>query len=101
MKVHIRFLRQGLVEAETPEGFDSMLDKEKLEWATEKLAKLPDNDIVEAMADFTEAFKTGNWFDEAPYASAIEAAEGDDIENSVVQTREWKIFSEGTGQDII
>lgn len=99
MKVFLRFLKQGLVEAETPNDFETMTDKEKLEWASIQLANLSDKEIINAMADFGDPGKNG-YFDETTQASAIEKGEGEDITDSIIQTEEWKIFSTGDHQII-
>ncbi|MBI5327046.1 MAG: hypothetical protein HZB80_01970 [Deltaproteobacteria bacterium] len=100
-KIYIRFLRQGLVKTTTPENFNTMTSKEKIDWASEKLYQMTDLDIIAAMADFDDAEKTGEYFDEAPQAAAIEEAEGENIGRIIVETREWSLFASGEGMDII
>ena len=46
------------------------------------------------MADFDDPENNG-YFDEAPYISAIEKAEGDNIGEIIVQTKDWFEFSNG------
>lgn len=97
MQVYIRFLRQGLVEAQTPKDFDTMTAEQKLDWASSYLDPLSDNKIVTAMADFDDT--SVGFFDEAPYASAIEDAENN-IGSPIVETVEWRLFGSGEGQKI-
>lgn len=99
-KVNIRFLRQGLVKADTPDGFDKMTAKEKLDWASKHLSGLPDKRIIAAMADFEKPGKDG-YFDGAPSASAIEKGEDEDQREIIVETGEWKLFRTGEGQEAI
>lgn len=97
-QVYIRFLRQGCVKTQAPENFDTMTPQEKLEWASDFLNNLSDAQIIEAMADFEDT--RYGYFEESPYASAIEEAEGDMLGTPIVETREWKLFRTGAGQEI-
>lgn len=98
-QVYIRFLRQGSVKTQAPENFDAMPPKEKLNWASDYLNGMSDAQLIQAMVDFEDT--RYGYFDESPYASSIEEAEGDDIGVSIVETRGWKEFCEGTGQEIV
>ena len=100
MKTYIRFLRQGLIKAQAPKAFEKWDARQKMEWANECLAQLPDADLLKAMADFENPEEAG-YFDEAPSASAIEAAEGEEVGKPIVQTKEWKFFTSAAGLTIV
>jgi hypothetical protein len=93
MKTHrqlnIRILRQGLVKAKKPEGFDEWTDLEKRQWADNILEALDDDAILEALADFGNPKEEG-YFDCAPDAVAIETEEGD----TLFTTLAWEAFKD-------
>ncbi len=74
MKVQIRFLKQGLVEAEAPPDFDKMSPEQKLEWAQTVLAEQSDNQLHIAMADYKDP-KVNGYFDEPPPVCSIQDME--------------------------
>ena len=87
MKAHIRFLKQGLVEAEAPPGFDQMSPEQKLDWAQAVLADQSDQQLITALADFEQP-KVNGYFDEAPPACAIQTKDGEEI----AMRQEWQAF---------
>lgn len=95
MKVHIRFLTPGLIEAEAPDNFAEMSPNEKLNWAQEILNQKTDRELLYSVAQYEEP-ETYGWFDGSPLADAVENEDGDVI----AQTKEWKTFSLGEGLDI-
>lgn len=95
MKVHIRFLIPGLIEAQAPDNFAEMSPQEKLDWAHEALNRKTDRELLNAVAQHEEP-ETYGWFDEAPAVSAIEAA-GGNIGEIMVETDEWRLFASGEG----
>jgi len=97
MKVDIRFLRQGLVEAVAPENFDTMTDDEKIKWAQEILENLDDQAILNALADYERPDIHG-YFDSVPEVAAIEKDNGSTM---IIQTREWEEFAGPDGRNIV
>lgn len=93
MQVEIRFLQPGLVKAEAPKGFEAWIPSQKEEWAHEVLKSLKqekgDVALLEAMAYLSNPTETGEYFDEAPLVSAIEANNGDTM---LFETSEWREF---------
>lgn len=96
MKVHIRFLTSGLIEAEAPDNFAEMTPYEKVSWAQEILNQKTDRELLYALAQWEEP-ETYGWFDGTPVADAVENENGEVI----VQTEEWKTFSSGEGLDVV
>lgn len=92
-EVEIRFLQQGLMKVNAPIGFEKWSDSEKENWANDNLAQTKqekgDNAILEALAELDNPQVTGEYFDQAPLVSAIEADNGDTI---LFETSEWKEF---------
>lgn len=78
MKMHIRFLKQGLVEAEAPPGFAQMNPEQKLDWAQDKLAEQSDDQLHMAMADYLDP-KVNGYFDEAPDVCSIQDTDGEEL----------------------
>lgn len=95
-KVRIRFLKSGSVEVERPKGLDSMTQQERLEWATQALEGMSDEEIIDAMADYPDPAENG-YFDSAPTASAVETVVGEIL----VQTKEWSLYATADGMDIL
>ncbi len=91
-KVFIRFLKQGLVLAETPENFDEMSAKEKMDWANKILKSKSDGFLVDALADFEDPDKNG-FFAIKPDVCAIEQGEGMNIGDTIVSTSLWEMFN--------
>lgn len=93
MQVEIRFLQPGLVKAEAPKGFENWTTSKREDWADETLRALKqekgDIALLEAMAYLPNPTETGEYFDEAPQAAAIEADYG---ETTLFETSEWKAF---------
>ena len=87
MKLHVRFLKQGLVEAETPPSFEQMSPEQKLDWAQTMLEKQSDEQLIKAMADFKQPEVNG-YFDDAPPACAIQTEDGEEI----AMRQEWQAF---------
>ena len=96
MKTYIRFLRQGCLEVKTPPGFRRMSKKQKLEWAQEVLANTSDTEILDAMSDYRKedrvASNPGHFFDAPPAACAIEVETRKETK-TLVQTKEWAVFT--------
>lgn len=88
--LEIRFLRQGFIKAQKPDGFDAMNNEQKEEWANEVLESKSDFELVQAMADFSDADVHGDFFDEVPKVAAIETRYGED---TVFRTAEWDAFA--------
>jgi len=78
MKLNIRFLKQGLVEAEAPPNFDNMSPEEKLDWAQTVLAEQSDDQLHTAMADYLDP-KVNGYFDEAPDVCSIQDTDGEEL----------------------
>lgn len=102
MKLYIRFLRQGLIEAEAPEQFDTLTPEERMEWATEYLENCTDHQIVIAMADYdpnpiwtlSDLCSSNDFFDSAPQAEAIELPLGEyNDPRTLVMTKAWTVFA--------
>ncbi len=93
IEVDIRFLQQGLVKATVHKGFEKWPNFLKEEWANSVLQQLKrekgDQAILEALANLSSPQTTGEYFDEAPLVSAIEADDGDKV---LFETPEWKEF---------
>lgn len=88
--LEIRFLRQGFIKAPKPSGFDAMNDEEQEEWADSVLESKSDLELLNGMADFPNASRTGEYFDEAPRVAAIETPYGEELLNT---TKEWNAFA--------
>lgn len=101
MKVDIRFLRQGLIEAETPKGFEEMSKQKKIEWAQQILNDKSDKELIQAMSDFREGIN--QFFDETPTVEAIEGGDEDDAFYGcpIVQTKAWQLFASLNSADIV
>lgn len=82
--LEIRFLRQCLVEAKKPKGFDTMSNKEREEWANKILRGKTDEELVKAIAEGEHKI-----FEEAPLVAAIETEYGDE---RLYSTPEWDAF---------
>ena len=91
--LEIRFLRQGLVKATKPQGFENMSREEQGKWASDVLDSKSDLDILDAMADYPDAHRTSKYFDEAPQVAAIESSNGEDL---LFTTSEWNAFAHYT-----
>jgi len=91
-KVKIRFLKQGLFEAEVPANFEEMTRIERLTWATDQLGVLSSQTLLECLADFTDGSKTGVYFDK--YSVNAAAIMDEDFE-LVETTQEWEAFVDG------
>lgn len=93
MKVGIRFLCPGFVVADTPNNFRGMSPIKQLEWATDYLASLSGEGIIQAMSDFYEEDNSG-FLVSNPSAEAIEtnkkSGEDPDV---IVQTKAWNAFA--------
>jgi len=96
MKVHIRFLVPGLIEAEAPENFPEMSSYQKISWAQEILNPKTDRELLYALAQYEEP-ETYGWFDGVPVADAVEKED----RQVIVQTKEWETFSSGEGLDVV
>lgn len=88
--LEIRFLRQGFIKAPKPDGFAAMSNEQKEEWANGVLESKPDFELVQGMADFSDADVHGDFFDEIPQVAAIETRYG---EETVFKTAEWDAFA--------
>lgn len=89
--LEIRFLRQGLIKAPKPEGFDDMSAEEQEKWANSIIESKSDLEILEAMSDLPNATQTGKYFEGTVHVAAIESKEGEEL---LYSTDEWEAFAE-------
>ena len=92
MKVNIRYIHTGLIQADLPDNIDKN-DKQAIrDWARDHLENISNKDLLEGMANIG-----GNdcieerLFDEVPY---VEAVEEDDTYELLMRTRLWKAYNE-------
>ena len=92
MKVNIRYIHTGLIQADLPDNIDKN-DKQAIrDWARGHLENLSNKDLLEGMANIggNDAIEE-RLFDEVPY---VEAVEEDDTYELLMQTRLWKAYNE-------
>ena len=88
-KICIRFLRQGLIEVEVPEG--STPDEVKA-MAEAYMEKASDSTLKQAMSDFPVG--SDDFFDEPPMVAAIELPAND--YDLLFTSSEWEAFRGST-----
>jgi len=99
-KLHIRFLRQGLItltEEQLPVGFVEMSKEKQNELAFNHLFNLKDYELLNAMADFEYPVKNG-YFDSTPDVEALQNEEFETLYSTVA----WNAFTDPEyGENII
>ena len=93
MKVKIRFLKQGLVDAVAPDDWAGKSDKEKKEWADQVLSSFDEKVLIRALSDTSS--DAGGFFAASPEAEAIMSEEMD----TLWCTPAWRFFAEESCSD--
>jgi len=91
-KLHIRFLRQGLIaltKEQLPVGFVEMSKEKQNEWAFKHLFNLKDDELLNAMADFEYPSKDG-YFVSTPDVEALQNEEFETLYSTVA----WDAFTD-------
>ena len=87
MMVQIRFLKQGLLQAEIDEEkLNNMTSEELRDWAESILNQSSDKELMHCLSD---QGPNGDFFIEAPYMEAVESEDGE----LLVATRAWISYS--------
>lgn len=92
MKVNIRYVHTGLIQADLPDTIDKN-DKQAIRnWAGDHLENLSNKDLLEGMTNLGgNDYIEERLFDEVP---CVEAIEDDETYDLLMQTKLWKSYNE-------